>query len=109
MRHYAASVGIPSFRNFPDFPFGIITCRTSTGRYSPDFSESRSRARNPSSPPSRALIWATVTPSMPAVFAPALAATRSKANTTYLRRAVLDALVTWYFARVWREEGLLVG
>src|SRR5207237_9228861 len=31
------------------------------------------------------------------------------ANTTYLRRAVLDELVTWYFALVWRQEGLLVG
>ena len=72
----SVTVGIPSFRNFPDFPLGIITCRTSAGRYSPDFSESRNWARNSSSPPSRALIWATVTPSMPAVFAPAFAATR---------------------------------
>src|ERR1039458_3544484 len=33
MRHYAASVGIPSLRSLPFF-FGIITCRTSEGRYS---------------------------------------------------------------------------
>ena len=25
----SAMVGIPSFRSFPEFPFGIITCRTS--------------------------------------------------------------------------------
>src|ERR1017187_4641487 len=78
----SVTVGIPSFRNFPVFlPLGIITCRTSAGWYPPDFSESRSRARNSSSPPSRALIWATVIPSMPAVLAPALEATRPKACT----------------------------
>ena len=31
MRHYAASVGIPSLRSLP-LLFGIITRRTSTGR-----------------------------------------------------------------------------
>ena len=39
MRHYAASVGIPSFRNFPDPPaLGIITCPHRRGRNAPAFS-----------------------------------------------------------------------
>ena len=33
----SATVAIPSLRSFPFF-FGIITCRTCNGRYSPDFS-----------------------------------------------------------------------
>ena len=49
----SAMVGIPSFRNFPVFPFGIITCRTSTGRNSPDFSESRIWPRKASTPTQR--------------------------------------------------------
>ena len=42
-------VGIPRRRSLP-FALGIITCRTSTGRNSPDFNESRSWLRNASTP-----------------------------------------------------------
>src|SRR5216683_2527628 len=65
----SATVGIPSLRNFPVTPFGIITCRTSTGRNSPDFSESRIWPRNTSTP-TRASIRATVARSMPGVRCP---------------------------------------
>ena len=71
MRHYAASVGIPSLRSFPVF-FGIITCRTGTGRNSPDFSESRIWSRNTPTP-IRFSMSATVALSIPGVFDPALA------------------------------------
>jgi len=47
----SATVGIPSFLSFPDDPFlGIITCRTSTGRNPPDFSDSRIPSRNTTTP-----------------------------------------------------------
>ena len=36
----SVTVGMPSFRNFPD-ALGIITCRTGTGRNSPDLSKPR--------------------------------------------------------------------
>ena len=45
----SATVGIPRRRSFP-FAFGIITCRTSTGRNSPDFSEFRIWLRKASTP-----------------------------------------------------------
>jgi hypothetical protein len=38
-------VGIPSFRNFPVLPLGIITRRTATGRNTLDLSASRIWAR----------------------------------------------------------------
>jgi hypothetical protein len=43
----SAMVGIPSFRNFPVFPLGIITRRTSSGVNPPDFNESRIWPRAP--------------------------------------------------------------
>jgi hypothetical protein len=46
----SAMVGIPSFRNFPELPFGTLTCRTSTGRNSPDLSESRIWPKNATTP-----------------------------------------------------------
>src|ERR1019366_1266702 len=78
--HYAVPVGIPSFRNFPVVPLGIITCRTSTGRNPPDFSESRIWPRKTPTPIT-ASTQAAVTLSIPAVFAPLLADTRSHACT----------------------------
>jgi hypothetical protein len=58
--------GNTKFPDFPDLPFGIITCRTSPGESSPDFSESLTWPRNASTPPlastSAAVAW-----SMPAV------------------------------------------
>ena len=80
MRHYAASVGIPSFRSFPDFALGIITWRTSTGRNPPDFSESRIWPRKAPTP-IQALILAAVASSIPGVLAPLLVDTRSNACT----------------------------
>src|SRR5215207_6210611 len=50
------------------------------GRYSPDFSRSRTWSRNTCTP-TRVSMWATVTPSTPAVRAPALPVTRSHAWT----------------------------
>ncbi len=76
----SAIVGIPSFRNFPVFPLGIITCRTSTGRNLPDFSESRIWPRKAPTPITVST-QAAVTLSIPAVFAPLLADTRSHAAT----------------------------
>ena len=77
MRHYAASVGIPSLRSFP-FALGIITRRTSTGRNPPDFSDSRIWPKKASTP-TQVSIWGTVARSIPAVLAPLLVATRSHA------------------------------
>jgi hypothetical protein len=71
----SVTVAIPSLRSLPLF-FGIITCRTGTGRNSPDFSESRIRSRNTPTP-IRFSMSATVALSIPGVFDPALAFTRS--------------------------------
>ncbi len=76
----STTVGIPSLRNFPDFPFGIITRRTSTGPNSPDFSESRIWPKNASTP-TQVSIMATVALSTPGVLAPAFEDTRSHACT----------------------------
>jgi hypothetical protein len=73
-------VGIPSFRNFPVLPLGIITCRTSTGRNSPDFSKSRIWPRKAPTP-TQASTMAVVALSIPAVWAPLLVDTRSHAAT----------------------------
>lgn len=73
----SATVGIPSLRSLP-LAFGIITCRTSTGSNSPDFSESRMWFRNASTP-IRVSIQTTVARSIPGVLAPTLPATRSHA------------------------------
>src|ERR1035441_2244229 len=45
----SVTVGIPSLRSFPLF-FGIITCRTGTGRNSPDFSKPPISSRNAPTP-----------------------------------------------------------
>ena len=76
----SAIVGIPSFRNFPVAPFGTITCRTSTGRNPPDFSESRIWPRKTLTPITVST-QAAVTLSTPAVFAPLLVDTRCHAST----------------------------
>ena len=76
----SAMVGIPSFRNFPVSPLGIITCRTSTGANPPDFSESRIWPRNTSTP-TRDSTRATVALSIPGVRAPLFVDTRSHACT----------------------------
>src|SRR5579859_3069881 len=75
----SARVAIPSLRSFPFF-FGIITCRTSDGRYSPAFSWSRICSRKPLTPPSRFSTAATVTASMPGVRAPLFPLTRIHAS-----------------------------
>ena len=75
----SAMVGIPRLRSFP-FAFGIITCRTSTGRNSPDFSESRIWPRKASTP-IPVSIRAAVALSIPGVLAPLLVDTRSHACT----------------------------
>jgi len=74
----SATVGIPSLRSLP-LALGIITCRTSTGRNSPDFSKSRRWSRNASTP-IRLSIRATVARSIPGVLAPTFEATRSHAS-----------------------------
>ena len=71
-------MGIPNFLSFPDDPLGIITCRTSTGRKSPDFNDSRMPSKNVTTP-TWASIRATVARSTPGVRAPALLDTRSHA------------------------------
>src|SRR5829696_7940601 len=45
----SSTVGIPRLRSFPP-PLGIFTCRTGDGRYSPDFSRSRTWSRNTCTP-----------------------------------------------------------
>ena len=75
----SATVGIPSSRSFP-LALGIVTCRTSTGPNSPDFSKSRIWPRN-SSTPTQDSIMATVALSTPGVLAPLLVDTRSHACT----------------------------
>src|SRR5271166_5286029 len=60
--------------------FGISTRRTSTGRYSPDFSKSRICPRNASTP-TQVSIWPAVALSTPGVPAPLFVATRSHATT----------------------------
>ena len=102
-------VGIPSFRNFPDFALGIITCRTSTGRYSPDFSESRSWARNASSTALRVSIWATVTLSMPAVLAPCVSG--HPLQSADQERRVIDEVeqVTETAGRIFRRPAVQLG
>jgi hypothetical protein len=75
----SARVGIPSFRSLPFF-FGIITCRTAEGRYSPDLSSLRISSRNPLAPPFPASARAVVTPSMPGVCAPRFPLTRDHAS-----------------------------
>jgi hypothetical protein len=75
----SVTVGMPSRRSFP-FGLGIITCRTATGWNIRDFSWVR-MSRNNTSTPIRDSIQATVARSMPGVFDPAFAATRSHATT----------------------------
>ncbi len=74
----SATVGIPSFRNFP-FALGIVTCRTGTGRNSPGFREARIPSRN-APVPIRFSMSATVALSIPGVRDPALALTRCHAS-----------------------------
>jgi hypothetical protein len=72
----SCTVGIPSLRSLP-LALGIITCRTGTGRYSPDFSKSRIWPRNTPTP-IRFSISATVALSIPGVRDPAFPLTRSQ-------------------------------
>ena len=75
----SAMVGIPSFRNFPVFPLGTITCRTSTGRNSPVQQVPIWPRKAPT--PTQVSTLAAVALSMPAVRAPLLVDTRFHACT----------------------------
>ena len=74
----SVTVGIPSLRSFPLF-FGIITCRTGTGRNSPDFSEPRISSRNAPTPIPFSML-ATVSLSIPGVRFPSFPDTRNHAS-----------------------------
>ena len=66
-------VGIPSLRTFPDPPgLGILRSRTGSGRNEPSFKAARRSSRNPGTPTCSSTS-ATVRPSTPGVFAPAVA------------------------------------